>query len=173
MTQPCKGQCRSEEWVIKSTSGKYLSVQNGMVVLKRHPLKFKVIFHGVNRRIISLYVPDQGYVVMSRKQPCLFVRKTGYGKYFIVDFDNLQNTLIKALVHMDRIPESWGAPSGEELKEMKRINNLLMEEEVVLAGEEYIEKELVGCMFSSIIQTVKILRHFQAIVNARHLLCIP
>ena len=143
VTRPCEGHCRSEEWLIKSTSGKYLSVQDGQIVLKPEPLKFKVIFHGVNRRIISLYVPDQGYVVMSRKQPCLFVRKTGAGKYFIVDFNNLQNTLIQSLVHMEHVPEPWGLPSSDELNELKRINSLLMQEQVVLNGEEYIERELV------------------------------
>ena len=131
--------------MIKATTGKYLSVQEGRVVLKSEPFKFKVLFHGVNRRIISLYVPNQGYVVMSRKQPCLFVTKSGAGKYFIVDFENLQNTLIKSLVHMEKVPESWGMPSNDELRELKEVNSLLMREQVTLSGEEYIERELVCC----------------------------
>ena len=146
VTGPCDGHCRSEEWIIKSASGKYLSVQDGKVVLKRQPLTFKVLFHGVNRRFISLYVPNQGYVVMSRKRPCLYVKKTGYGKYFIVDFNNLRSTFIKSLVHMKSVPESWGTPTTEELDEMKRMNSLLMKEEVLLTGEEYIERELVRCI---------------------------
>ena len=130
--------------MIKSTSGKYLSLQDGKIVLKRQPLKFKVIFHGVNRRIISLYVPDQGYVVMSRKQSCMFVKQTGRGKYFVVDYENLQDTMIKSLVHMDHVPESWGTLSDEELNEMKRMKDLLMKEEIDLSGEDYMEKELVS-----------------------------
>ena len=83
---------------------------------------------------------------MSRKQPCLYVKQTGYGKYFIVDFNNLESTFIKSLVHMNSVPESWGTPTSEELDELKRINSLLMKEEVVLSGEEYIESELVRCI---------------------------
>ena len=81
---------------------------------------------------------------MSRKQSCMLVKQTGHGKYFIVDYEHLQNTMIKSLVHLDNVPESWGTISGEELSEMKQIKDLLMKEEVDLSGEEYIEEELVS-----------------------------
>ncbi|XP_065069976.1 vitellogenin-6-like [Rhopilema esculentum] len=143
VTQPCEGHCRAEEWVIRTTTGKYLSVQDGKIVLKPQPFKFKVIFHGVNRRIISLYVPGQGYVVMSKKSPCLFVKPTSNGKYFIVDYENLQNTLIKALVHLEKVPEGWGLPSSDEIQEIRNAGRLFMQEQVVITGEEYIERELI------------------------------
>ncbi|XP_065069314.1 vitellogenin-1-like [Rhopilema esculentum] len=143
VTQPCEGHCRAEEWIIRTTTGKYLSVQDGKIVLKPQPFKFKVIFHGVNRRIISLYVPDQGYVVMSKKSPCLFVKPTSNGKYFIVDYENLQNTLIKALVHLEKVPEGWGLPPSDEIQEIENAGSLFMQEQVVITGEEYIERELI------------------------------
>ena len=81
---------------------------------------------------------------MSRKSPCLFVKPTSSrGKYFIVDFENLQNTLIKSLVKLTNVPPSWGVPSEREINEMKELNSLFMREQVVMHGEEYIENELV------------------------------
>ena len=81
---------------------------------------------------------------MSRKSPCLFVKPTSSrGKYFIVDFENLQNTLIKSLVKLTNVPPNWGVPSEREINEMKELNSLFMKEQVVMHGEEYIENELV------------------------------
>lgn len=127
--------------MLRTSSGKYLSVENKRVVLKSQPLKFKVIFHGINRRIISLYVPDQGYVVMSRKSPCLLVQQSGLGKYFVVDFKNLEETRIRSLVHMDSVPSDWDLPNSDEREEIRRLESLFMKEQVLLNGEEYIEKD--------------------------------
>ena len=118
-----------------------MSVENQRVVLKSQPLKFKVIFHGNNRRIISLYVPGQGYVVMSRKSSCLLVQKTGKGKYFVVDFKNLEQTWIRALVRLESVPSSWNLPNPDEREEIRRLESLFMKEQVLLNGEEYIEKD--------------------------------
>ena len=81
---------------------------------------------------------------MSKKSSCLFVKPTSNGKYFIVDYENLQNTLIKALVHLDKVPEGWGLPSSEEIQEIKNAGSLFMQEQVIISGEEYIERELVS-----------------------------
>eukprot|EP00794_Sanderia_malayensis_P007894 gene7894-8748_t len=141
VTGPCVGQCRSEEWILKATNGTYLNVKGNKIALSAQPLKFKVIFHGVNRRIISLYVAEKGFVVLSKTSANLFLKNnsTRSGKLFIVDFDENQQTVIKSLVQLDVTPSDWGLPNVAEVEEMRRIEELIMKEMVVLNEEKYLE----------------------------------
>ncbi len=144
VNQPCVGRCRSEEWIIRTQDGKYLSVHGTTVVLSRHPYTFKVLFHGTNRRIISLYAPlVGGYVTLSRRSPkptLLVAERYTSGKFFIVDFDNMRNTVIKSLVHLETTPKEWPLPTLAELEEIRKVEALLMKEEVQIHAEQYVEK---------------------------------